>query len=186
MSKRYNPDEVDAAFELYLRFNGQNHAEIEREMHRQGFTEFKKERLKSKGFGANRREGWIEYFFWDHSLKLRAATAGKHAELSGESVLFETEQIRKMLFDRIVVMGARAPKDLIYQHRDYVAKSVEIIDRLEDARNNYPNCVFFLKWLLRVLPTISPEAAKHLIECEVPLLEAAESEFVTADATSGD
>lgn len=180
--KVINPDEVKAAFELYLLYNGENFDEIEKEMHRRGWTEFKKAKLKSRGFGENRRAGWIEKFGWDNALKLRAATAGTVAVTSAESLLFEVESIRKKLFTEIEARGiARAGKDAIYQHDKYVNRSIEILAQLNDARDNFANFRFFLQHLIAAAPKMSTALATALIEAEDGLLDWAEANFATSD-----
>lgn len=184
MSKReIHPDEIKTAFELYLLYNGQNFDEIEREMHRRGWTGFKKSYLKSRGFGDNRRVGWVEKFGWEKSLQIKIATAGTAAATSAESLLFEVETIRKRLFVEIEAKGIqRAGRDLIYQHDKYVQRSTEILDRLNDARDNYANFVFFIKHLLKAAPQISPALARELVEAEDALIDWAEGEFTTSES----
>lgn len=180
---KINPDEVKAAFELYLLHNGERFDLIEQEMHRLGWTSFKKAKLKSRGYGKNRREGWIELYGWETSLKVKIATVGSAAATSAESLLFEVETIRKKLFIDIESRGVgRAGKDVVYQHDKYVSKSIEILDRLNDARDNYANFVFFVRHLLKAAPGISPDLARELVEAEEALIEWAESEFTTEES----
>lgn len=177
MSLKFNPEEVDACYELFMRFNGANFPEIEKQMHRLGFVTFRAAKLKSRGFGENRREGWIEYFGWDHSLKLKAATAGLEVQTSAESLLAEVEGIRKRLYTELQAKGVTGNKDLIYQHRDYVEQSTKILDRLKDARDNYQNFVTFMRHLLAAAPKVSPTLARELIQAEDALIDWAQNEF---------
>lgn len=182
MAKRtINPNEVKAAFDLFLLHNGERHDLIEKEMHRLGWTAFRKEILKSKGFGENRRDGWIDYYGWQKSLEIKIATANTVARTSAESLLAEVETIRKKIFIELESLGVARSKDLVYQHDKYVNRSVEILAQLNDARDNYANFVFFLKHLLRAAPAISPQLAAEICEAEEALIEWAESEFVTSD-----
>jgi hypothetical protein len=183
MAKReVHSDELKDAFELYLLHNGERHDLIEKEMHRRGWSSFRKAILKSRGFGENRRDGWIDQFGWKKSLELKIATANTAAATSAESLLFEVEEIRKKLFIEIQVKGiGKLGKDAVYQHDKYVTKSIEILDRLNDARDNYANFVFFLKRLMAASPKISPELARTLVDAEEPLIDWAESEFVTSE-----
>lgn len=152
-------------------------------MHRRGWTGFKKSYLKSRGFGDNRRVGWVEKFGWEKSLQIKIATAGTAAATSAESLLFEVETIRKRLFVEIEAKGIqRAGRDLIYQHDKYVQRSTEILDRLNDARDNYANFVFFIKHLLKAAPQISPALARELVEAEDALIDWAEGEFTTSES----
>lgn len=187
MGKPVNAEEVKAAFELYLLHNGDRFDLIEREMHRRGWTGFRKSKLKSRGFGENRREGWIEKFGWENALKLKAAAAGTVAATSAESLLFEVEAIRKKLFAEIEARGiSRAGKDAIYQHDKYVNRSIEILAQLKEARDNYANFRYFLQHLLAAAPRISAELAITLLECEDALIDWAESEFMREDEAIND
>lgn len=181
MGKRVvHEDEIKDCFELYLLHNGERHDLIEKEMHRRGWTSFKKYSLKSRGFGANRRDGWIDQYGWKQSLDLKVAVAGTAAATSGESLLFEVETVRKKIFIQIESGGVgKAGKDLIYQHDKYVQRSTEILDRLADARDNYANFTFFLKHLVSAAPHISPALARELVEAEDGIIGWAEKQFTT-------
>lgn len=182
---RINPDEVKAAFDLYLLHNGERFDLIEQAMHRQGYTTFKRSKLKSRGYDENRREGWIEQFGWEKSLQLKIATANTAAKTSAESLLFEVETIRKKLFTEIEILGVgRGGKDVVWQHDKYVNRSIEILGQLNDARDNYANYMFFLKHLVAAAPQISPALAKELIEAEEALIEWGEGKFVTEENVS--
>lgn len=187
MPKRnVHPDELKDCFELYLLHNGERHDLIEKEMLRRGWSSFKKTVLKSRGFGKTRREGWIEKFGWQKSLEVKIATAGTVVATSAESLLFEVEQLRKKLFLEMQTAVLARSKDLVYQHNIYVARSIEILDKLESARDNLANFVFFIRHLLSAAPGISPTLAKELVEAESALIEWAESKFVTSDENTVD
>lgn len=183
MAKRViNPEEIKAAFELYLLHNGERHDLIEKEMHRLGWTAFRKEILKSRGFGKNRRDGWIDQYGWAKSLEVKLATANTVARTSAESLLYEVEEIRKKIFIELQAGGiGRAGKDLIYQHDKYVNRSIEILGQLNDARDNYANFVAFFKRLLAAASQISPALARELVDAEEGLIEWAEKEFVVEE-----
>lgn len=161
--------------------NGERHDLIEAEMHRRGWTAFRKEILKSRGFGKNRREGWIDQYGWQKSLEIKIATANTAAATSAESLLYEVETIRKKLFIELEAGGViRAGKDLVYQHDKYVNRSIEILAQLNDARDNYANFVSFLKRLMAAATKISPALARELIEAEEGLIEWADRDFYDA------
>lgn len=183
MAKRIiSKEEISDCFDLYLMHNGERHDLIEKDMHRLGWTAFRKEILKSKGFGENRRDGWIDQFGWRKSLELKIATANTVAKTSAESLLFEVETIRKKLFTEIESQGvSRAGKDTVYQHDKYVNRSIEILAQLDKARDNYANFVFFLQKLVKAAMTVSPALAKEICDAEEGLIEWAEREFVTEE-----
>lgn len=181
-ARKYHPDELKDAFRLFIDHNGERHDLIEKEMHRLGWTSFRKASIKSRGFGKNRREGLAEQHGWDKALQIHVATAGTLAATSAESLLGEVEAIRKLIYLDIQATGiGKAGKDLIYQHDKYVQRSTEILAKLEKARDNYPNFVFFLNHLLAASMTISPGLAKELVDAEDALIEWAERKFVVEE-----
>jgi Ni,Fe-hydrogenase maturation factor len=180
--RKFHPDELKAAFTLYIDHNGQRFDLIEKEMQRLGWTSFRKECLKSKGLGENHREGLIEKHGWDKALQIHIATAGTVAKTSAESLLGEVEEIRKLIYLDLVATGVgKAGKDLIYQHDKYVQRSTEILAKLEKASDNYANFTKFFAHLVKGAMKISPALARELCDAEEPLLEWAESEFVVED-----
>jgi hypothetical protein len=180
MADRLNPQMIKDAFDLYLKYNGQRFDLIDAEMAKLGWAGFKSNsRLKNRGKGDNFRAGWIETFGWAKSLEVRIATAGTAAQTSAESLLFEVEVIRKKIFMELETRGVGlGSKDLIYQHDKYISRSTEILDKLNDARDNYANIVFFLQWLTKRAPAIYMPLAQALSDCEDALLDHAEKDFV--------
>lgn len=173
------PDQIKAAFELYLKYNGESHDRIEREMRALGYRTFSQKHLINHGKGRRFREGWINRYGWQKALEFKLAFTGTIAVTSAESLLFEVEIIRKQLFHEL--QGA-TPVDveILKQHDRYAARSAQILSKLEAARDNYANFVFFLRHLLSAATNISPELAKAICNAEDALLEWAEREFVTS------
>lgn len=178
MGVRHSPEMIQAAFDLYLKYNGERFDLIEKEMQGDGWSGFKTSLLLNRGRGKNFREGWIERFRWKKSLEIKIAMAGVVAQTSAESLLFEVETIRKKLFITLEANGVNS-KDLVYQHDKYVGRSTEILAQLDKARDNHANFVFFLTHLLKAAPAISPALAEALFDAEDGLLDWAEREFVT-------
>ncbi len=176
--RKYHADELKAAFRLYIDHNGQRPDLIEKEMHRLGWSSFRKEAIKSRGFGKNRREGLAEKYGWDDALKIHVAVAGTLAATSAESLLGEVEYIRKQIYLEIQAKGVTVSKDLVYQHDKYVQRSTDILQKLNDARDNYGNFVSALKKLVKGAMVISPSLARELVDAEDALIEWAEKEFV--------
>lgn len=176
--RKFHSDELKDAFRLYIDHNGQRHDLIEKEMHRLGWSSFRKECIKSKGLGKNHREGLAEQYGWDAALKIKIATAGTLIATSAESLLAEVENIRKLIYLELEVTGVgKSGKDLIYQHEKYVARSTEILAKLEKASDNYANFTKFLKHLVKGAMKISPALARELCDAEEALIDWAEGEF---------
>src|SRR5690606_16435766 len=183
-----NAEAVKDAFALYIKYNGDEgrFGQIEEDMHRLGWTWFKKQQLKDKGHGEHHREGWITKFGWENSLRLHIASTQTAAATSAESLLAEAEFIRKELFIEIKTQGPRRSKDLVYQHQAYSKACTEILAKLNDARDNYGNFSYFWQHLLRAASAISPALAKELIEAEDAVIDWAEREFVIEEDKPGE
>lgn len=177
---RTNPEAIKDAFDLYLKYNGQQFELIEHEMHQKGWDKFRVSILKNKGRGDNFREGWIQRFGWENALKIKIASQGLLAQTSAEALLFEVETIGKKIFMELEAKGVGSGnKDLIYQHDKYVARRIEILDKLADARDNYANFVTFFQHFLKAATKISPSLAAELCDAEDAIVDWAEREFVT-------
>lgn len=178
-----NAEAVKDAFALYIKYNGDENRfdQIEQDMHRLGWSWFKKQQLKDKGRGEHHRDGWITKFGWANALKLHVAASQSVAATSAESLLAEAEFIRKDLFIEIKAAGVGRSKDLIWQHQNYSKACTDILAKLNDARDNYGNFLFFLQHLVKAAPGISPALAKEIVEAEDALIEWAENEFVVEE-----
>lgn len=186
MGKRLNEEMVKDAFALYLKNAGERFDLIEQEMHRLGWTSFKQSMLldrKDRQAAGGMREGLINRGRWDHALKKHLAelVTSSVAATSAEKLLIECEHIRDAAFEEIKLQGVKAAKETVWQHKQYADLCIKILDKLEAARDNYANFVFFLKHLLTSAATISPALAKELCDAEEPLLEWAEKQFVIED-----
>jgi hypothetical protein len=172
-------DQINAAHELFLKYNGESYDRIEREMRALGYRNFKKNQLVGRGEGRTFRKGWINLYGWQKTLEFKLAFRGTIAITSAESLLFEVEFLRKQLFHQI---QGTTPVDveLLKMHDRYAARSAQILSSLETARDNYGNFVFFLRHLLAAATNISPPLAKAICHAEDALLEWAEREFVTS------
>lgn len=179
MGIRVHPDCIKDAFELYLHHNGQRFDLIDEEMHKRGWPKFKAtSTLPNRGIGKNFREGWVERYGWKKSLEIKIATAGLVAQTSGESLLFEVEEIRKKLFIELTAKGVgKDSRDIVYQHDKYIARTTEILATLEGARDNFANYAFFLAQLLEAATEISPSLANELCDAEDGLIAWAERKF---------
>lgn len=179
MANALNDEMVKDAFALYLKYNGERFDLIERDMVHLGWA-FKQSMLKDRGIGKNYREGWVTKFRWTKALKIHMASlaANEIAATSAEKLLSECENIRDAAYEEILVQGVRASKDLIWQHRQYADLSVKILDKLEAARDNYANFVFFFSHLMKAAVTISPALARELCDAEDGIIEWAEGTFV--------
>jgi hypothetical protein len=179
MPAKSHPEEIKDAFELYLKFNGERFDLIEAEMRLKGWTLFSKQKLLPRGKGENYREGWILKYGWENSLKIKIAQIGTAARTSAESLLFEVETIRKKLF--IDLDSDKLDKDKVYQHDKYVNRSIEILAKLDDARDNYANFNKFLRDFLEASMLINLKLAKELVENEEALISWAKDKYADSE-----
>lgn len=170
-------------FALYLKYAGERHDLIETDMHRLGWTSFRKAHLldrKDKSAAGGMREGYINRFRWDQALKKHLAelVTTSVAATSAERLLIECEEIRDRAFQEIKLKGVLAAKETVWQHKQYADLCIKILGQLNDARDNYGNFVFYLKHMLTGAAAISPALARELCDAEDAILEWAESQFV--------
>ena len=171
MPKTYGPEVVSHCFDLYIRFNGQNHDRIQNLM-RKKWPSWSKQNLYSRAG----KVGWIEEYGWERSLKERLAQAGERVATAEQSLFIEIEQIRKKLHERIH-SGAQVDRDLVYQHLAYCRLSVSALAKLKGAGLTFDSFVAFWEALLDWLPDISDGAARALLEAADEVLEKARSTY---------
>lgn len=183
MGKKLNDEMVKDAFALYIKYAGEKFDLIEREMKALGWHQFRQSALKDRKDGDGMREGLITRFGWDKALKKHLADLASNtfAATSAERLLIENEYIRDQLFEEIKAKGVMLSKDAIWQHKRYTETCVKILDKLEAARDNYANFVFFFKHLMKAATTISPALARELCDAEDGIIEWAEAAFVVEE-----
>jgi hypothetical protein len=162
MGARYSPEAVQRCLELYLQFNGGQHDRIEVEM-RKEWPGWSKSNLYDKGKGKNRKDGWISLYGWKHALEMRLAMSSEGAATSAELLFLEIETVRRRLAKEMAAKGAKADKDLVYQHRDYCKLSIDALARLEAARDNLAGFAKFWNDLLQA-PALPKVAMQVLVK----------------------
>jgi hypothetical protein len=181
MPRSYPPEAIDQCFQLYLRFNGQQHDRIENEM-RRTWPGWSKQNLFNRG----EKIGWIEKFGWELALKEKIALANSGQAVTEEQALFnEIAQVRKRLHDLIVTQGSK-DRDVVYQHLAYCRLEINALAKLKGAGLTFDSFVAFWERLLDWLPDMSPEAASALLAVADELLDRARSEYGEQEADSND
>lgn len=171
MPKKYDDKAVETCFQLYLRFNGQHHDQIEAEM-RKVYPGWSKQNLFTRGD----KIGWSEKYGWQKALELKIATNGKAAATSGEKLFLEIEQVRERIKAALDAQGG-TDRDLVYQHRDFCKLSIDALARLEAARDNFETFVAMWERLCAWLPEISLAATRELLAVSERVLHKAQDEF---------
>jgi hypothetical protein len=183
MPKLNDDKQKKDAFELYLKYNGENLPAIAKEMRALGYPKFNEQRIR-KSDGGGGFTGWETEYNWKRALETHQANIGKLAMTTAEGLQFEVEAIRKTLYKQIQEAGeiTEQNKWLLWEHKKYTNETGKILAQLEAARDNYGNFVFFLGHLLGAAASFSPALAKELCDAEEALIDWAESKFVTAKA----
>lgn len=182
MPRPYSTEAIEECQRLYLRFNGQHHDRIERQM-RRTWPGWSKQNLYTRGAGANKKIGWIEKYGWEKSLKLHLASRPEGTLTSAEKVFNEIEEIRKKIYEQIKTVGP-TDRDLIYQHRDYSKLSIDALNKITGAGHTFENFVAMWERLLDWLPDIDDRAATALLKVADQVIEKASAEYGKQETNS--
>lgn len=183
MSTRVDQQQIDECFDLYLKYNGTNFVAIQREMREQGWEKFNSQRIRKKINGEY--VGWEIEFGWKAALEVKIRNRGKESLTTAESLLFKAETILELLFEKVKTVKD-LDRDTVYQIDKFIGRVESILARLDKARDNYGNFVYFFKQLMAASTKISPSLAKEICDAEDALIDWAEREFTTKDETIDD
>ena len=176
MPARYDDEAIAHCLSLYLKFNGQQHDRIEREMRRK-WPGWSKQNLYTRGKGSNLKVGWVEKYGWEEALRLHLAARPKEALTAAEQIFLEIEAIRKKVYEQISAKGASFDRDLVYQHRDYTKLSIEALAKLSGAGQTFETFVAFWEWLLDELTGLAPAAAAELLKVTEQVIDRAAEKY---------
>ncbi len=180
MPRSYDETAVDKCFRLYLRFNGQQHDRIEKEMQKE-YPRWSKQNLYTRGD----KIGWIEKNGWERAVKEKIACANSNQAVTEEQALFsEIAQARKRLHEKI--LAGCVDRDVVYQHLAYCRLAVSALAKLKGAGLTFDSFVAFWEQLLDWLPDMSPDAASALLSVADELLDRARKEYGEQEADSQD
>lgn len=174
MPKKISPNQIEDAFRLYLKYNGERFDLIEREMRAMGYVNFSRQRIRKKKDGEY--IGWEIDFNWKNSLTNHLERKGRVFLTNAEKVYFEVESIREKLFEQIQRSGVNN-RDLIWQHDKYSQRSAELLEQIEKAKAGTLNFPEFLSFLIGISLSISPILARELVNAEDAIIKRAKDEF---------
>lgn len=183
MPKRYDTEAWEYCKELYLRYSGQQHDRIEREMRRK-WPGWSKQNLYTRGNGPGLKDGWIDKFGWERALEIHLSQRSK-ARGSDEEALAEVEEIRKKLYAQLKTQGTKYDRDLVYQHRDYTKLYLDARVKLGGAARTLKDFVAVWEKLLDWLTDISPDALREMLKVDTEILERAAAEYGEEDEADG-
>jgi hypothetical protein len=176
MPRSYPDEAIQDCQRLYLKFNGQQHDRIEAEM-RKTWPGWSKQNLYTRGKGPNQKIGWIDKYGWEKALSLHLATRVEATLTEAQQIFNEISAIRKKIFEEIKAKGARADKDLVYQHRAYTKLSIDALSKVGGGDHTLDSFVAMWEMLMEWLPDISPSALAELLKADTQILEKAAVEY---------
>lgn len=179
MPARYGPKAIDYCLRLYLKYNGQQHKQIEREMQKAGWEGWSAANLYNKGRGKRQRLGWIEKYRWDHALEVHLAqkVTATATLNNAEKLVREVEHVRDLLYQEISAVGGKVEKERIQLHRDYCNLSIAALTKVEAARDTLGAWVNFWERLQEWAVDIDAKFGRYLIKHSEALIKRAEAEF---------
>jgi hypothetical protein len=175
---RYGQDAIDYCFKLYLKYNGQQPGRIEREMQKAGWVGWKAQNLKPRGYGANRKPGWIESFGWENALREHVASKVAPTLNSAEKLVRDIEMVCDGLAAEIRSKGvAKTDKERLQLFRDFGNLQIGAITKVQAARDTLGAWVVFFEKLIEWGVDIDSKLGRALVKHSDALIARAEKEF---------
>jgi len=164
MPVKYSHLAVEECQKLYLKYNGQNYALIEKEM-RARWPKWSKSLLISVKATKTRaaKQGWPEKYGWTNLLKTRLQIELEQAGLTHAARLHrDIRDTRQSLQAEINKHGLNDP-EMLKSLKDFSALELQALSRLELERGSYEGFIEYWEWLCSNIAEISTRAAKELI-----------------------
>lgn len=178
MATPYTTEAIDYCFKLYLKYNGQQHDRIQKEMRRAGWPRWSKSNLyTSKDGRGNEQLGWIEKYGWEKALKDHLANKVAPALDSAEKLVRQVEEVRDLLHVEIIAAGGKVDKERLQLHRDYCNLSISALTKVEAARDTLSGWVSFYERLVDWAVELDPKLARKLVDRSDEFIKRAEREF---------
>jgi hypothetical protein len=176
MPPKVPQEQIDAALDLYLKYNGGNLAAIEREMRVLGYSNFSKQRIR-KSDGKGGYTGWEIEYNWPRLLKLKEERTVEALEkFDDEKLLSLSLSILQGLQEKIHTDSAAG-----YQVNLILERINEIRARRPAEVDRYGNFLIFLEDLLKAANQIAPDLTKAIHAAKDPLLDWAEKKYGNND-----
>jgi hypothetical protein len=167
---RYDEEAKDACFQLYLKYNGVDHAAIQAGMHEAGYVNFSTANISK----------WAKERNWKSALKLKIATSAEIAATSAEVLYIEIEIARRRISE--MMLANPHNRDLVYQHQGYCRLSTDALARLEAARDNYAGFAKFWQELMSAPSDQVPEQVIRVLTKHTDtIIEWAKAKYANAN-----
>lgn len=179
MAARYTAEAIDYCFKLYLKYNGQQHDRIEKEMHKRGWSGWRKKNLYSSKDGRGGETlGWIEKYGWEKALKEHLANKVAPSLDSAEKLVRDIEMVCDGLAAEIRAKGVSATdKERLQLFRDFGNLQIGAITKVQAARDTLGAWVGFFERFIDWAVDIDPKLARRLTDKSDEFIARAEKEF---------
>lgn len=176
MAKAYPPEAKELCRGLYLKYAGQNHDAIEREMQKV-YPGWRKSNLYDRGPDKTRRGklGWINDNGFERSLELYTEQLVTGVNSDEQDLYIGIRNVRKTLQKK--VEAGKCTKDELYQYRDFCKLEIEARKNLDLSRDNLETFVAGYEKLTVWMGEIDPKDAKVLVKHGPRLAELAEAHY---------
>jgi hypothetical protein len=173
MPVTYSSEAVEECRKLYLKYNGQNYALIEKEMRRR-WPKWSKSLLisvkKTKQRAA--KPGWPDKYGWDALLEKKLEIEIEKGGLTRAERLYQAIRNRRELLEGELESDPTDDK-LLQRHNSYCALEERVLSRLDLERGSYEGFVEFYEWLCSNVAEESTATARGLLEISEAIRERA-------------
>ncbi len=164
MGKSYSEEAIETCRRLYCKYGGKNFDAIQREMRKAGWVGWTKSNLNDRGRIGTRtfREGWIDRYGFDRSLKLHIEKLTEKVNDDEQSLYLGIKTVRERL--EKAALGDGASKDDLAKYRDFCKLEIEARRNLNLSRDNLETFVAGYEKLTIWAPDIDAQLAKLLAQ----------------------
>lgn len=165
MPKQYDQEAIDTCRKLYCKYGGKNLDRVEKEM-REVYPGWLKQTLFNRGKDDNFREGWIEKYGFDKSLREYLKTQIEGVTDDVQKLYLGIKSVRETL-EKKVTTNPDATRDDIYSYRDFCKLEMDARQKLDLEKDNYESFVACFEKQLAWLPEIDEKAAAAFLSGDV-------------------
>jgi hypothetical protein len=179
----YSSEAIDFCRRLYVKYFGKQHDRIEKEMHRAGWTGWRKINLhgrKRKGEGRGETLGWIEKYGFDTALDRALVRQPTAALNTAQDLVNKIDAVLGQLDRQVSAKGANIDDEsfrVVQLHRDYCKLKIDALTRVEAAKDTLGGWVSFWERLIDWAPDIDIKLARLMVKHSDQIIARAEQEF---------
>ncbi|HYE75224.1 MAG TPA: hypothetical protein VEF04_17915 [Blastocatellia bacterium] len=169
MPRKYEQDCVEECKKLYLRYNGQHHETIAKELSKRWAK-----------FPADRVGAWAKKYGWDKLLLQRAeAELERVGWTNAQRAYNRVKKVVDRLEKKVESFDETDKEDveLLKLFHNYCSLEISALQRLDAERGSLEAFVAHWEWQMNIVAEISPRAAKELVAISEEILARAQDYF---------